>query len=274
MKVELTRTVRLALNGPGASAPGPCINGYSAWPAIQGLARFYTIDVHCRGPVDPVTGYFINIKTIDAAVRQTCLPYLESQLLPAAGPSARVPMGRLMHEMLARLQPPLNHTVVSLSLNLSPFLSLRVGSSHMHHVTVRQQFEFSAAHRLHAPGLSDEQNRQTFGKCNNPSGHGHNYRVETAIRVPVQADGSLVSIQAIDELVDDAVIQKLDHKHLNIDVPAFASLNPSVENIARVVWDMLAGAVGKIGGELEEVKVWETEKTVATYRASLADAER
>ena len=135
----------------------------------------------------------------------------------------------------------------------------------MDHVILRQQYEFSAAHRLHVPDFTDEQNQATFGKCNNPAGHGHNYRVEVAARCPVGADGTTVEPAELDAVVDREAIEKLDHKHLNVDVPEFADMNPSVEHIVKVVWEMLDG---KLPGEatLDEVKVWETGKTVCAYR--------
>jgi 6-pyruvoyltetrahydropterin/6-carboxytetrahydropterin synthase len=136
----------------------------------------------------------------------------------------------------------------------------------MDHVIIRQQYEFAAAHRLHVSGLSDEENRRVFGKCNNPSGHGHNYRVEVAIRAPIDAQGHVLPVEKLDATVDAHVIQKLDHKHLNIDVPRFADLNPSVESITREIYHMLQPGVRELGAVLEEVRVWETSKTVCAYR--------
>jgi 6-pyruvoyltetrahydropterin/6-carboxytetrahydropterin synthase len=179
-----------------------------------------------------------------------------------------------MRSVLTRLQPPLNHSVVRAKLCLTPFHSLEIERDAMDHVIVRQQFEFSAAHRLHVPSLSDEKNREVFGKCNNPSGHGHNYKLEVAVRAPIRADGQTLAVETLDALVDDAVIQKLDHKHLNADVPQFATLNPSVENIARVIFEMLESRVRDIGVELDAVSVWETGKTVCTYRGKQAQSAR
>ena len=175
-------------------------------------------------------------------------------------------MGALMRQMIALLQPALNNTVVELRFQLTPFHSLCIRSHDMDTVLIRQQFEFSAAHRLHVSALSDEENRSIFGKCNNPSGHGHNYRVEVCLRAPIDGQGHLPRAEAIDELVDQTVIQKLDHKHLNVDVPQFERLNPSVENIAKVVHQMLSPALPALGVALEEVSVWETGKTMCTYR--------
>ena len=128
--------------------------------------------------------------------------------------------------------------------------------------------EFSAAHRLHVPTLSDQQNRDTFGKCNNPAGHGHNYQFEVVVKSPIDPAGQTLPIQQLDAVVDQHAVQLLDHKHLNIDVPQFAHRNPSVENIVQVIWDMLADPIAALapGTTLDELSVWETSKTVCTYR--------
>jgi len=269
--VHLSRTVRFCLNdaAPGgdasASASDPRRhNGYAGWPAMRGLGRYYQLQVRCAGHADAQTGYFINIKEIDRAFACCALPYLQ-QLIQEhhTGDAA---LGAIMRQLLERLQPALRSSIVALRLELTPFYSLTLESGDMSTIVIRQQFDFAAAHRLHVPSLSDQENRDIFGKCNNPAGHGHNYRLEVAVRAPLTAQGRILPVEALDTLVDDAVIQKLDHKHLNLDVPQFAGLNPSVENIAKVIYEMLLPRMGELSVKLEEVSVWETEKTVCTYR--------
>lgn len=265
--LTLSRTVRLCLNdddrGP---ADPPRDNTFSAWPPPRGLARYYEIDVDCAGEADPQTGYFINIKHIDTAVRDHGLPVLRAAL--DAGRGADVPMGRLLADLLRAVDPALGGSVRRLSLALTPRVRYAIESTDMQHTVIRQQYEFSAAHRLHVPALSDEENRAVFGKCNNPAGHGHNYAVEVAVRSPIDPDGRTLDVAALDAAVDAHAIEHLDHKHLNTDVPQFAELNPSVENIVKVVWGMLAEPIAALGPgtALDEVRVWETGKTVCAYR--------
>lgn len=131
-------------------------------------------------------------------------------------------------------------------------------------VEVTQTFEFSASHRLHVPALSEEDNLRTFGRCNNPAGHGHNYRLEVTVAGAVsEKTGRVVSLPEFEAVVKREVIDRFDHKHLNSDTEEFAALNPSVENMARTIWGLLAGKVAP--ARLRRVRVWETAKTYAEY---------
>lgn len=269
------------LAGAGLEASGGRDNTYAGWPAMRGLGRYYELAVACRGEADAVTGYFINIKHIDQAVRDHALPLMVEALREdRERGGAGTAMGTLLRRMCEALQPVLDGTVRSVRLALTPMYSLAIEANSMDRVTVRHRYEFSAAHRLHVPSFSEAENRSYFGKCNNPAGHGHNYHLEVAVSVPVDDRGHLPPVEALDELVDRVVIDRLDHKHLNVDVPAFADVNPSVENISRVIYDWLApetaslcgdqeaGSAGGAAARLEAVSVWETEKTVSTYRGA------
>jgi 6-pyruvoyltetrahydropterin/6-carboxytetrahydropterin synthase len=265
--IELCRTVRLCLNDADP-LDAPRRNTFSAWPPVRSLGRYYELHVSCVGQPDAATGYLVNIKHIDRAVHGHVLPLLRRAL---AEEGDDVAMGRLMVRMIDALRAVLPHRVAALRFNLTPMVYLEIADM-PDAVTLAQQYEFSAAHRLHTPELSDEENRRVFGKCNNPAGHGHNYRVEVAVRCPIDAQGQLPAVEALDALVHDAVIDKLDHKHLNLDVPAFAALNPSVEHIAQVIHGWLAPRLAELvstpGVTLEHVRVWETGKTACTYRGA------
>ncbi len=268
--VELRRTVRFCINDPcPGDGPGGRDNTFSAWPAMRGLGRYYELEVTCCGRPDAQSGYLMNIKRIDEAARSAALPLLEQ----AVASGGAVTLGDLMRRMLQALEPKLDHSVERLRLALTPYFSLSIRSRSMDRIEISQQYEFSAAHRLHVPQLSEQENRQLFGKCNNPAGHGHNYRLEVAVSAAMDERGSVMPVERLDKLVNAAVIEKLDHKHLNHDVPQFAALNPSVEHIAQVIWDMLAEPVVSLDARLQEVSVWETSKTVCTYRGPQTQAE-
>jgi len=136
-------------------------------------------------------------------------------------------------------------------------------------IQLSQQFEFSASHRLHNSDLSDEQNLALFGKCNNPHGHGHNYVVTVTIEGSLDRNGILVALDRFESLVKQNVIDPMDHRNLNVELPEFQDMNPSVENIARVIWNRLQEHVGALGDQqpkLKSVCVHETPKTWAEYK--------
>ncbi len=151
-------------------------------------------------------------------------------------------------------------------IQLTPFYSLAMDATRTNQVLLRQFFEFSASHRLHCSEFDDARNRQLFGKCNNPNGHGHNYRLEVAVECAVDDRATPApGLGAIESIVREHVIDRLDHKHLNSDVPEFATMNPSVENIAVTAHRLLETPIRLAGGTLRSVTVWETEKTCCTY---------
>ncbi|MDX1565769.1 MAG: 6-carboxytetrahydropterin synthase [Phycisphaeraceae bacterium] len=258
--LEIERTVRFCLRSDGSlNAEAPIDNSFAAWPPMEELGRYYELVVVCVGQADPVTGYFLNIKTIDQAVRRDALP-LVSQTV-----QAQTPVGRLMGQLFEALRKSLGDVVASVALVLSPTYAVRMEQDHADRLLVSQRYEFAAAHRLHAESLADEENRRVFGKCNNRHGHGHNYQLEVTVHAP--ADGSVpVGAAEMDRVVAEAVIDKLDHKNLDLDVPEFKQMTSSVENIARVIYRMLDQPVRDHGWGLDQVRVWETSKTVCTYR--------
>ena len=131
-------------------------------------------------------------------------------------------------------------------------------------VELTEQFEFSAAHRLHCDELSEDENRELFGKCNNPAGHGHNYVIEVTVSKAVDSDrGQVIAISEFESIVKRLIVDRLDHKHLNLDVEYFKEVNPSVENIVIAIYGWLDGQFGS--AKLEKVKVFETPKTWAQY---------
>jgi 6-pyruvoyltetrahydropterin/6-carboxytetrahydropterin synthase len=262
--LELSRTVRFCLSPDPGDDALPRHNTFAAWPPMRGLGRYYELTLFCQGEADPKTGYFINIKHIDNAVRDHLLPILREAITDETK-AAATPMGLLMQKLIRASQSPLNASVKSVDLSLTSTLSLTIESEAMSEVLIKQQYDFSAAHRLHVPDYDDTKNREIFGKCNNPAGHGHNYRVEVVARCPIDEHGCTLGFSELDRAVDQFVIEKLDHKHLNHDVAAFAELNPSVEHIVRIIWDMLDGQLPG-NAKLHEVTVWETEKTACTYR--------
>ena len=130
-------------------------------------------------------------------------------------------------------------------------------------VTVTRHVHFNAAHRLHNPALSDEENTRIFGACNNPNYHGHNYELDISVTGEVDpVTGYVVDLGEVKRVAQAIVLEALDHRNLNLDVPAFADLNPTAENIVVVIWQMLEG---KLPGKLTRLVLWETPRNKVEY---------
>jgi len=107
-------------------------------------------------------------------------------------------------------------------------------------VSVFRTAHFNAAHRLHVPAWSDEENKAFFGLCNHPNYHGHNYEVEVMVRGDLDPlSGYVMDMKVLKDLMDEEFIQLWDHRNLNLDTEDFRNLNPTAENIAVVIWHKL-----------------------------------
>lgn len=134
-------------------------------------------------------------------------------------------------------------------------------------VSVYRKEHFNAAHRLNNPSWSDEKNTEVFGKCNNPHYHGHNYEVIVKVTgVPDPETGYLIDLKHLSELIQDNVLSRFDHKNLNLDTKEFKDLNPTAENIAIVIYNILRD---KIDSKLDlQIRLYETERNFVEYPAS------
>ncbi|MDE3211935.1 MAG: 6-carboxytetrahydropterin synthase [Bacteroidota bacterium] len=136
-----------------------------------------------------------------------------------------------------------------------------------HNVSVYRKEHFNAAHRLHNPKWDPDTNQSVFGKCNNPNYHGHNYEVVVKLTgMPDPETGFLMDLKILSDLVRETVLDRFDHKNLNLDVPEFRDLNPTAENIVMVIYNLLRG---KIREDLKlQVRLYETPRNFAEYPAS------
>jgi len=130
---------------------------------------------------------------------------------------------------------------------------------------VTRRMSFSAGHRLHNDALTAEENLRLYGKCNNLHGHGHNFVVEVTVAGAIDpVTGMVFNLRDLKAVMTEVVENGLDHKNLNLDVPAFKSVIPTAENIAVVLWGLLAERLPE--GVLHEVKLIETENNFVSYR--------
>ena len=131
-------------------------------------------------------------------------------------------------------------------------------------IYVTRKAEFSAAHFYHSPALSPEENRRLFGKCNNPNGHGHNYLLEVTVKGEVDPrTGMVLDLKELKEVLNREVLEALDHRFLNRELPAFASRLPTTENIAIEIWSMLEGKLP--AGRLHRIRLYETHDLFVDY---------
>lgn len=134
-------------------------------------------------------------------------------------------------------------------------------------VSVYRREHFNAAHRLHNNTWDEEKNDRVFGKCNNPNFHGHNYELEVKVTgVPGADTGFVIDLKYLSDTIKENVLEKLDHKNLNLDVAEFKDLNPTVENIVVVIYKILREKIDS-GFDLQ-VRVYETPRNFAEYPAS------
>ena len=134
----------------------------------------------------------------------------------------------------------------------------------MIYITRRERF--NAAHRLFRPEYSDEQNLAVFGKCSNPNWHGHNYTLYVTVKGEINPDtGFLVNLKDLSALIDKHVIEKLDHRNINLEVNFMAGKLASTENLAIGIWEVLSEPVSSLGASLHSIKLYETENNFAEY---------
>jgi 6-pyruvoyltetrahydropterin/6-carboxytetrahydropterin synthase len=255
--MKLMREIRFSVLPPGAAVT----NSWAGWPSATSIAPFLTLQVTLRGVADPRTGYLCNVQAIDHAVRECVVPLIAESYQPECGPPTGEALVEACWRALLPNTPP-GTELENVKLAATPYLSFAKNSGEENMVSVTESFEFAASHRLHCPAISEAENRALFGKCANPNGHGHNYVVDVTVRgTPDATTGTIVNINELESLVKEQVVDRFDHKHLNLDCPEFADLNPSVENITTVIWNLLANQLEP--AHLSKVRVWETPKTYA-----------
>ena len=128
------------------------------------------------------------------------------------------------------------------------------------------RYRFSASHRLDSSALSPERNRELYGKCNNPFGHGHNYVLDVAVEGPLDASGQVANRAELDAVVENRVTALLDHKNLNQDVPAFAKTVPTTENLASFIESSLREH-WNLSARLARIRIVETERNTFELEA-------
>jgi len=259
---RLARCIRFSINPFLPSDPAG-FNSFASKPTGEGLAIFLELAVELTGRVAPETGFVVNVSDIDKTTREIAVPVFARRIREDFEARRHTDFGAIadmLSSVWTRLSDKFEPAALSrITLKLNPFRQMAIEDGNKKMVYFSEKFEFAATHKLWNDKFSEKENLRIFGKCANPTGHGHNYTIEVTIRTPGGGD---FKVGDFERLVDAEVITLVDHKNLNTDVREFGSINPTVEHIAVFAWSKLAE---KLAGKLHCVTVWETDKTSCSY---------
>lgn len=133
-------------------------------------------------------------------------------------------------------------------------------------IYVTRKEKFNAAHRLFRNDWDESKNMEVFGKCSNPNWHGHNYELQVTVKGEINPEtGFLVNLKTLSAIIKEKVVEKLDHKNLNVDVDFMKGKISSSENLAIAIWEQLEASIIQLGIQLHSVKLFETEKNSVEY---------
>ncbi len=257
---KLTRQVRFSVN-PFLSEKNEGFNSYASKPAGEGLAIFLELSVEVAGDLDPDTGFIVNVTDIDKNARAYAVPLFAERIKQDFQRGRHISLSSLAgllslsrNQLADKFGPA---KLSGLNLKLNPSRKIGISAEDPDMLYFCEKFEFAATHKLWNDKFSDERNFEAFGKCANPTGHGHNYIVEVEIKMPAGETG--FRIGDFEKIVDREFIELVDHKNLNTDVEQFGKTNPTVENIASFAWARLVDKFGP--ANLHRITVWETDKT-------------
>lgn len=260
---KLGRSVRFSIN-PFLSADSAGFNAYASKPAGEGLALYFELWVELTGPVDPSTGFIVNVTEIDDAVRRHAVPVFASWLREAFRAARHMRLDEvtvLLNAVWHALHARFGHAKLNrLALKLSPYRELTMESVDSKEVLFSERFEFAATHKLWNDEFTERKNFDVFGKCANPDGHGHNYVIEVTVKIEADDDFTIADFEKV---VNNKLIEIVDHRNLNTEIAEFEQTIPTVENIATFAWKRLLDKFDV--GRLHKVTVWETDKTYCTY---------
>ncbi|MEW6363257.1 MAG: 6-carboxytetrahydropterin synthase [Acidobacteriota bacterium] len=228
-----------------------------------GHGHNYEGSVTAIGPIDPRTEFLVNIADLDREIRAVAKTVdhkylnLDVEGLRGSNPTCEQLAQYLFECFATRLPVERLELIEDVTTTVEYF-----GEGCP--MLVTRCFTFSAAHRLQSARLSKEENEAVFGKCNNPYGHGHDYRIEVTVEgSPDPVTGLVAPLGAVEAVVDREVVEPMDCRHLNEEVEEFRTLNPTSENLAVVIWNRLDG---RLPAKLHRVRLWETRKSCFEYR--------
>jgi len=240
---------------------------FGRWASPYNHGHNYALEVTVKGTIDPLTAMVVNIKTIDDILRDVVLSRFDHKSINDEieyFQSRSASLENLMLFIVSLLSSGvLPHEAKLAGIRLHETDTLfgeYVEKNGTWIMTLTRSYEFAASHRLHVPQMSDQENADLFGKCNNPAGHGHNYILEVTVEgEPDQKTGMIVDLERLDAVVEDLVVERYDHRHLNVDIPEFQGRTPTSEVIAQEIFERLDG---KLPANLYRVRLHETARNI------------
>jgi 6-pyruvoyltetrahydropterin/6-carboxytetrahydropterin synthase len=237
---------------------------FGHWASPYNHGHNYVLDVQVEGLVDLVTGMVVNIKRIDEALRTSIVRQFDGLSI-----NDQVPY---FHDRSSSLENLVNYiatclgnpgvlpvevSLTALRLEEMPTFFVEL---EMNKMLLTRSYEFAASHRLDSPHLTESENIELFGKCNNAAGHGHNYLLEVTVAgEPDERTGMILNLDDLDRLVSELVVDRYDHKNLNVDIPEFQGKVTTSEVVAIEIFDRLKD---KLPAKLHRVRLHETARNV------------
>lgn len=243
---------------------------FGRWASRWGHGHNYTIEACVSGELNPADGMVVNITDVDRVLKSEILSALHEKHLSYEVPyfsSAPPTLENILKFIVERFEAGFSDPGATLSsVTLWELPTLWAGWNRQSNMlTLTRKLDFAASHRLHAPGLTDAENLEIFGKCNNPRGHGHNYGIEVTVAgTPDPVTGMLVDLEKLDTVLEVEVMKRFDHKNLNEDVPELVGLNPTSEQLTLTLWEILKDKI-PAPARLHKVVVQETERNYFEY---------
>jgi len=239
---------------------------FGEWASPYNHGHNYGLDVTIVGEVDVKTGMVVNIKQLDDIVRRKVVSQFDGKSLNdevnffQTHASSVENILQYVRDVLSDGSLPAGTELIGLRLEETPLLYGELVKKDGHWMTsITRTYEFAAAHRLHSELLSEQQNEDLYGKCHNPSGHGHNFVLEVTVQgSPEPRTGMIANIVDIDDKVNELVVERYDHKHLNIDIPEFKDRVITSEVLVEEIFKVLDG---KLPAKLARVRLFETARS-------------
>lgn len=260
---KLSRQIRFAVN-PFADSAQIGVNSYCAKPTTNALGIYLALWVKLESNVNPDTGFVVNVVDIDKVVRENAVKIFDNFIKQKFSAKQEITfehIAGLLSEVWSVLENKfLPAKISNLAVDLMPARKLAIRERNGNMLCFSEKFEFAASHTLWNKKFTDTENDAVFGKCANRTGHGHNYIVEVTVKKS-QNDKPL-NAGDFEKTVSEQFIQIVDHKNLNTDVPHFAKVNPTVENISEYAFNCLNGKFPDC--TLDSITIWESDRTFCT----------